>query len=92
MTDQTIKGIENVSVDASADVLFTLSFDSGVSWKIYESGEWKAANETTGMTMEQVQAITAEQWAQIATTGKYRIRITLKDASYINSIQINYKN
>lgn len=92
MTDPTIKGIENVVVDASADVLFAFSFDSGVSWKIYESEEWKEVSETTGMTTEQVQAITAEQWAQVATTGKYRIRILLRDAGYMNNVQINYKN
>lgn len=94
MTDSTILGIETVHVDASEDVTFAFSFDSGQTWKMYNGTAWAILSEgDTGMSVETMRAIPTEAWALVAVTGSFKIRATLFDAdSYIGSLVVDYLN
>ena len=94
MSDGTILGIESVSIEASADVLWALSFDDGASWKAYNGSQWVTLEqENSGMTAETFQNIPLEAWAEIVTSDAYRVRFVLMDTtSYVTSLVIHYLN
>lgn len=94
MSDGTILGIESVSIEASADVLWALSFDDGTSWKAYDGTQWVTLEqENSGMTAETFQNIPLEAWAEIVTSDAYRVRFVLMDTtSYVTSLVIHYLN
>lgn len=94
ITDPTIKGIESVNAVADTGILFSVSFDSGISWKIWNSTEWITLSEIDkGMTADALNTITSDQWNAEATTGKIRFRITIPDANNkFTNLIVNYLN
>lgn len=94
MSDPSITGIESVSIDASADVLWALSFDDGVTWKAYNGTEWVTLEqENSGMLADTFQNISLEAWSEVVTSQAYRIRFVLMDdTSYMASLVIHYLN
>lgn len=94
MTHPTILGIEKVTVDATSGVMFAVSFDSGVTWKIWTGTEWGVLSErTSGMSAEVINSITTEQWNSQATTGKFRFRIVLSTKEdKFKSLIVDYIN
>ena len=94
MSHPTILGIESAVVNASADVLFALSFDDGATWKAYDGTQWiTLEQDNSGMTAETMQNISLEAWAEVVEGTRYRLRFVLMDpASYVESVVINYIN
>ena len=94
MSDPTILGIESVTIVASSDVLFALSFDDGVTWKAYDGTQWVTLEqENSGMTAETFQNISLEAWADVTTSTIYKVRFVLMDTtSYMTSVVIHYLN
>lgn len=94
MTDETILGIETVIADASDDCLFAVSFDQGQTWKLHTGEAWATLSETdTGMSALVMSAISTEDWNSVATTGRFRFRITLPSVdSFLNSLVVDYLN
>lgn len=94
MSDPSILGIESVTVVASADVLFALSFDDGATWKASNGTQWVTLDtENAGMTAETFQNISLEMWAEVVTSTVYRLRFVLMDTtSYMTSVVIHYIN
>lgn len=94
MTHSSILGIEKVTVDATNGVLFAVSFDSGESWKIWTGQTWgELSEENTGMSAEIINSITSEQWNEVATTGKFRFRVTLSTIEdKFKSLIVDYVN
>lgn len=94
MSDPSILGIESVTVTASEDVLFAMSFDDGATWKAYNGSQWVTLDtENAGMTAETFQNISLEAWAEVVTSTAYRLRFVLMSAaSYVTSVVINYLN
>lgn len=94
MSDPTILGIESVTVDASDDVLWAISFDDGATWKAYDGTQWAVLEqENSGMNKETFEAIDVESWAAVVSGDHYRIRFVLMDtASYVTSLTIHYLN
>lgn len=94
MSDSTILGIESVTVEASEDVLWAVSFDDGVSWQAYNGKIWLTLEqENSGMTAEIFQNIPLDAWAQVVTGTQYRVRIVLMDTnSYVTKLVIHYLN
>lgn len=94
MTHETILGIEKVIVDASDDCLFAVSFDQGQTWKLYAGTAWETLSEgDTGMQPSVLSAIPTEDWNAVATTGRFRFRVTLPSVdSYLNSLVVDYLN
>lgn len=94
MTDATILGIEKVIAVASDDVMFSVSFDSGETWKYYTGSEWATLSEdTSGMTAEAIMAVPTDKWAEVATTGHFTVRATLPGVeSTLGSFIVDYIN
>ena len=94
MSDPSILGIESVTVTASEDVLFAMSFDDGAAWQAYNGSQWVTLDtENAGMTAETFQNISLEAWAEVLTSTAYRLRFVLMSAaSYVTSVVINYLN
>lgn len=94
MTDATIIGIEKVIAVASDDVTFSVSFDSGETWKYYTGTDWATLSEdTSGMTAEAIMAVPTDKWAEVATTGHFMIRATLPGVeSTLESFVVDYIN
>lgn len=94
MTDDTILGVECVYVTASSDVVFAISVDDGVTWYMWTGQAWGTLTDTaTGMTAETINAITTEQWAELMTTGQFKVRMTLFDEnSSFTSFVMDYIN
>lgn len=94
MSDSTILGIESVTVTASEDVLFALSFDDGATWKAYNGTAWVTLEqENSGMTADTFQNISLEAWAEVVTGTAYRVRFVLMDTtSYMTELVIHYLN
>lgn len=94
MTDATILGIEKVIAVASDDVTFSVSFDSGETWKYYTGTEWATLSEdTSGMTAEAIMAVPTDKWAEVANTGHFMIRATLPGVeSTLESFVVDYIN
>ena len=94
MSHSSIVGIEKVLVDASDDVRFAISFDSGQTWYTHTGQAWGILSEAdTGMSASIMSAITTEDWNSIATTGKFRFRLTIPSVdSCLNSLIVDYLN
>lgn len=94
MSDSTILGIESVTVTASEDVLFAISFDDGATWKAYDGAQWATVDtENAGMTKTTMENISLEAWAEVVTSTAYRLRFVLMDTtSYVTEVVINYLN
>lgn len=93
MTDSTITGIENVTIDSDNNTLFAVSFDGGESWYTYVNSTWALLSEAqSGMTRAAVEEIGTDAWAQMVTTGHYMFRFILAVGGYLNNITVHYLN
>ena len=94
MSDSTIRGIESVTVTASDDVLWAVSFDDGATWKAHNGSRWVTLEqENSGMTAETFQNLSLEAWAEVVTSTAYRLRFVLMSPdSYVSEVVINYIN
>ena len=91
----SIKGIDGVSVDCKGNVLFAVSFDNKATWMQHNGTDWvDVADELTGMTELEFEAITAEQWqAKYELSSDMYIRCTLTDATQsVTSVNISFIN
>lgn len=94
MTDASILGIEKVIAEASDDVTFAISFDGGETWKYYTGTEWATLSEdTSGMSAETIMSVPTDKWAEVATTGTFKVRATLPSIdSALSSFVVDYLN
>ena len=94
MSDSTILGIESVTVTASEDVLWAVSFDDGATWKAHNGSQWVTLEqENSGMTAETFCNLSLEAWAEVVTATAYRLRFVLMSPdSYVSEAVINYIN
>lgn len=94
MTHSTIKGIETIRADCSEDVLFAISFDEGATWKAHNGTSWGTVTEAaSGMTAAAMAAISVDDWALVAITGKYRVRcVLLNEESFLREFIVDYLN
>ena len=94
MSDSIILGIESVTVTASDDVLWAISFDDGATWKAHNGSHWVTLEqENSGMTAETFQNLSLEAWAEVVTSTAYRLRFVLMTTdSYVSEVIINYIN
>ena len=94
LTHESIAGINYAVVDASGDVRFAVTFDDGVTWLAHDGTAWiEVSGDVPGMLATVMNAITAEQWAEVAVTGSYMVRFWLPNVTaYVASIVFHYIN
>lgn len=91
----SIKGIDSITVDCKGDVLFAVSFDNKATWIKHNGTDWvNVADELTGMTKLEFEAITTEQWqTKYELSSDMYIRCTLTDATQsVTSVNISFIN
>lgn len=95
LSNQTITGIESVTVACEGTPTFSLSFDGGTTWKMHNKKAWVQLSEgTTGMQKETLEAITSEQWQEeISGIASMMLKFTLNtSADTLTSIVIDFTN
>lgn len=95
ISNETITGIESVTVEAEGSPAFALSFDSGATWLMHNDTAWVVLSEDqTGMQAETLEAVTPEQWQeQIAGIQSFLFRFTLADpADAVTRVVFDFTN
>lgn len=94
LTHESIAGIDHAAVDASEDVRFAISFDDGANWKAFDGSAWFDVSDTApGMLASTMNAITAEQWAEVVQLTAYRLRFWLPNVTaFVKAVVIHYIN
>lgn len=94
LTHESIAGISHAAVDASEDVRFAISFDGGTTWKAFDGSAWFDTSDTVpGMLASAMNAITAEQWAEVVVLDSYMVRFWLPNVTaYVKSVVMHYIN
>lgn len=94
LTHESIAGIDHAEVDAAEDVRFAITFDGGATWKAFDGSAWFEVSETApGMRPSTMNAITAEQWAEVVVLESYRLRFWIPGiTAYVKSVVIHYIN
>lgn len=94
LTHESIAGISHAAVDASEDVRFAISFDGGTTWKAHDGSAWFDTSDTVpGMLPSTMNAITAEQWAEVVVLDRYMVRFWLPNVTaYVKSVVMHYIN
>lgn len=94
LTHESIAGINYAEVDASEDVRFAISFDGGTTWKAHDGSAWFDTSDTVpGMLPSTMNAITAEQWAEVVVLDSYMVRFWLPNVTaYVKSVVMHYIN
>ena len=91
----SIKGISGMAVDCKGTPIFAVSFDNKATWMMHNGTDWvNVADELTGMTNTELEAITTEQWQpQYELSSNMYIRCTLTDATQsVTSVNISFIN
>lgn len=88
-------GIKYVEINATEDILFSISFDGEESWLYYvaDGKDWLQTNDNvTGMTASEMMAIPQDMWYNVSGTAtQYQIRFILPETtSKVTSIVIYY--
>ena len=95
LMDGSIKGIESVTIDCKGEPAFAVSFDKKVTCIMHNGTDWvNVADEATGMTKTEFEAITTEQWQeQYEASSEMYIRCTLLDETQsVTTITIDFIN
>lgn len=93
MTHPSIIGIERIAVETDEHTLFAISFDNGVTWRAHNGAVWNVlSEEQSGMTKAALEGISVDAWAEVTTTGQYKLRFTLLENSAVQSITVHYLN
>ena len=93
MSDESISGINNVTVECAGTPWFSCSFDGGTTWMEYSGTEWIEV-ESYGMLAEALTTITAEEWNAV-TSGidSFIVRVLLRSSSdSLTNLSVNFLN
>lgn len=93
ISDESISGINNVTVECTGTPWFSCSFDGGTTWMEYNGTEWIEV-ESYGMTKETLTAITSDEWNTV-TFGIDSIimRVLLISSSdSLTNLSVNFLN
>lgn len=88
LTHHTIVGIASITGEFEGSPLFACEFNG--AWKEFDGTSW--IDETTGMTLEALQAITPEQWdGAINGLNEFKIKFILDSADdKVAQLKVNF--
>lgn len=96
LVHESIKGIESATATCTGTLSMAISTDDKVTWKAHNGTEWLTlSDDYSGMSKEQLEAITVDQWNEIITedVDTIYIRIALTDTTQsVEEIVINFAN
>lgn len=83
--------ISNILAAASDDVLYSVTFDNGSTWKYYNNGWVTVSSDSEGMTSSIISKLTQEQLLEAFTSSNFQFRCTLPSKeSFAGIMGINY--
>ena len=95
LTDETIKGVENIESIFEGSPLLAMSFDEKQTWEAYTGTEWVILSEdNTGSLPNIYEGLTIDQWAEKLNginSIYFRVVIPTK-ADKLTSIKLNFLN
>lgn len=95
LQDETITGIEKVTVECEGDALIAVSFDEKQTWKAWSNEQWVILTDNfTGMSKETIESITLENWNELyvgATSFYIRVSLVNTDQK-MKTIKIDFTN
>ena len=78
MSDQSITGINAVTVECVGTPWFSCSFNGGETWKEYSGGAWIDV-VSYGMAEETIEVITSDEWnAAVSGLDSFVMRVLLR--------------
>ena len=96
LVHSSILGIESATATCTGTLSMAISTDYKLSWKAHNGTEWLTlSDDYSGMSEEQLEAITVDQWSEIITddVDEIYIRIALTDNTQsVEKIIINFAN
>ena len=95
LTDETIKGVENIESIFEGSPLLAMSFDEKQTWEAYTGTEWGILSEdNTGSLPNIYEGLTIDQWAEklSGVTSMYFRVVIPTEADKLTSIKINFLN
>lgn len=95
LTNESIIGIENITADCEGPLILAVSFDDQETWKAWNGSEWiTLSEETSGMSKETLETVTADQWHQLYQGAEnLYIRIALINVEQaLAEVRINFVN
>ena len=93
MSNASISGINNVTVECTGTPWFSCSFDGGITWMEYSGGTWIEV-KMYGMAKETLISITSDEWYS-ATSGidRFIMRVLLRSSSdSLTNLSVNFLN
>lgn len=93
ISNASISGINNVTVECTGTPWFSCSFDGGITWMEYSGGTWIEV-ELYGMAKETLVSITSDEWYS-ATSGidRFIMRVLLRSSSdSLTNLSVNFLN
>lgn len=92
LSDSSITGIENVTIQSTGKVLFAIRF--GDVWIAYNGNEFvELDDDISGMEAGIFQSISVNQWtALLGTNKRFDIRVTLYEGSVLTNLTVNFTN
>ena len=93
MSDESISGINAVTVECTGTPWFSCSFDGGTTWKEHSGGAWIDV-ESYGMTEETLTAITSDEWNSVTSgINSFVMRVLLRSSSdSLTNLSVNFLN
>ena len=95
LSSDSIKGIENVTVNCEGNILIAVSFDNKKTWKAWNGSSWIVlSDDFSGMSKDSMESITIDQWSEIFDkSGDFYIRVVLSSSDQsVTEIRINFIN
>ena len=91
---ESITGIENATATVEGLPVFSCSFDGGTTYEAHNGTDWVTVDSSGGMSKEQLEAISTEQWnAKISGLTDFIMRFVLQDAGdTVTEVRINFTN
>ncbi|WP_415967925.1 hypothetical protein [Emergencia timonensis] len=96
LEDETILGVESVTVTDTGAPLYALSFDNKATWEAWTGMSWATLDsETAGMSKGALQSIAIDQWAEkvdmLELTG-FHMKLILHAGDSLESVVVDFVN
>lgn len=96
MNHESILGINSMTADIEGYASITLTFDHNTTWWKFDGSAWVQTTQEAGMTKEVLNAVTAEQWANLLALVNgslvYRVSFVLDETSVLKRFDVDYIN
>lgn len=95
LTDESIKGIEKITMTCEGNVVIAISVDEKQTWQAHNGTEWIVlTDEHSGMSKERLEAVAVDQWVEVIGDSRMiylRVSMNATDQS-LTEIYVDFVN